>query len=91
MRRGVCGQAKHQVREGRTRKRAGQLRDHVWKSAAPGLLAQRCCEGDHRIEVRAGHGSEREDERDQRAACRDRVHKQRESNVAATEPLGHDA
>ena len=45
----------------------------------------------HRIEMRARYRAEGQDQRDERAARRDRVGEQRQRDVSAGEPLGHDA
>jgi hypothetical protein len=51
------------------------------------------CEGDAhgRIEMRAGKRPEDQDQHGQNRACRYGVAQQRERDVSAGEPLGHDA
>jgi len=41
--------------------------------------------------MRAGNWTEREDDRNERATGRDRVREQGDGDVAAREPLSHDA
>ena len=46
---------------------------------------------DERVEVRAGDGAEREDQRDEPGAGRDRVLEQLQADVVRREPLRGDA
>ena len=71
-------QTEHPVGERRAEQRAGDLRDDVGGHGGPRDAAlPRVGERHGGIEVRARHRAEREDQRDERAAGRERVRKQR--------------
>ena len=80
------------MRDGDAREGSGQLRGDVAGDVAPGDAALPRVDQSHRgIEVRAGHRSEGEDQRDQRGAGCGGVGKQRDGDVARRQTLPHDS
>ena len=60
-------------------------------SRVVGRAEQTVEDGDHRVEVRARHGAEHEDQPDERTGGRRRVLQQLQADVAGRQPARHDA
>ena len=86
------GQLEHQVGHDRADDAADQLRREVDRDLPGGHAAEEPVgQGDHRVEVPAGHRPEREDQRDQSGAGGQRVLQQLEADVVRRQALGGDA
>ena len=82
---------KHHIGDRDTNKGANDLGRDIRERVGPAQAALgRISEGHDRIEVRAGDGSEGEDERDQSGARRQRVGQQCDRHVAPRQPVAHD-
>ena len=76
------GEVEHQVRDHRADARARHLRDHVDDGVRGGDPAEQSIgESDDRVEVRARHRPERQDQRHEPGAGRDRVLEQLQADV----------
>jgi hypothetical protein len=68
------------------------LRREVARRGARVEVSVRCCRERHRrVEVRAGHGTEGENQRDETRARGDGVGEEGDGDVAPCEPVSHDA
>ena len=84
-------QVEHDVRRRDAGEGARDLRSDVPRHLAPRESALRGVGERHRrVEVRARNRPERQDQRDERRARRERVGEQRDRDVPAGEPLAHD-
>jgi hypothetical protein len=82
----------HQVGGYRAGDAAGHLRGQVGGGVAPRQPAERRVgERDDRVEVRAGHRPEHQDDREQPGRGRRRVLQQLQAGVPGRQPLGGDA
>ena len=85
------GQIEHQVGDSYTGERPDDLTCEVGRDVRPRESALACDGERHRrIEMRPRDRPEREDERDERGARRERIGEQRHGDVPAGEPLAHD-
>ena len=86
------GELEHHVREHGPEAAANDLSDHVEARVARRDPVERAIdEGHDRVEVRAGDGTEHEDQPDERGSSRGGVLEQLEAGVARREAGGHDA
>jgi hypothetical protein len=94
---GVLGQREdrlpeHQVAQPYTDDRAGDLRSDVPTDLTPRKATLgRICDRDGGVEVCTRDGTEREEKRDKHRACRERICKERQTDIPAGESLTHDA